>query len=121
MRDINSSWRKHHDDDSDNTGADPDNSHRNNHVYGPDKREEIDERIMFERIWNFMEETEMKIVTADKVKKLPVGTDVYLVRNATGEKGLLYVVKSGRKKMLRGMTGLHEIKDRAGWHYGVEE
>ena len=63
----------------------------------------------------------MKTLDAAGVKKLPVGTDVYLVREATGEKGLLYVVKSGRKKMLRGMTGLHEIKDRAGWHNGVEE
>ena len=61
----------------------------------------------------------MKILTAAQVKKLPVGTDVRLVRESTGRTGLLWVVKSGRKKMLRGVvTGhLHEIKDRQGWHY----
>ena len=61
----------------------------------------------------------MKTLTAAQVKKLPVGTDVRLVRESTGQTGLLWVVKSGRKKMLRGVvTGhLHEIKDRQGWHY----
>lgn len=61
----------------------------------------------------------MKTLTAAQVKKLPVGTDVRLVRESKGQTGLLWVVKSGRKKMLRGVvTGhLHEIKDRQGWHY----
>lgn len=62
-----------------------------------------------------------KIMTAEKIKKLPPGTDVTLVREATGETGRLWVVKSGRKKMLRGPFAMHEIKDRPGWHYEVEE
>jgi len=61
----------------------------------------------------------MKTLTAAQVKKLPVGTDVRLVRESTGRTGLLRVVKSGRRKMLRGVVTdhLHEIKDRQGWHY----
>jgi hypothetical protein len=54
------------------------------------------------------------------VKKLPVGTDVILVRDGTGKSGKLWVIKSGRKKMLRGVMGIHEIQDRPGWHYEVE-
>lgn len=61
-----------------------------------------------------------KTLTAEKVKKLPVGTDVFLVRECNGNTGRLFIVKSGRKKMLRGMMTEHEIKDRAGWHYEVE-
>lgn len=62
----------------------------------------------------------MKILPAAKVKKLPPGTDVSLVREATGQRGRLYVVKSGRKKMLKGLFGTHEITDRPGWHYEVD-
>lgn len=61
-----------------------------------------------------------KTITADKVKKLPVGTDVFLIRESTGEAGRLWIVKSGRKKILKGVFAEHEIKDRAGWHYEVE-
>ena len=61
-----------------------------------------------------------KVLTAQKVKKLPVGTDVILVRDGTGKSGKLWVIKSGRNKMLRGVMGIHEIKDRPGWHYEVE-
>lgn len=62
----------------------------------------------------------MKTLSADKVKKLPVGTDVIFVNDQTGEKGRLWIVKSGRKKVLRGVLTQHEIKDRPGWHYEVE-
>ena len=62
-----------------------------------------------------------KILTADKVKKLPPGTDVILVQEATGEIGRLWVVKSGRKKMLKGLFAIYEIIDRPGWHYEIEE
>lgn len=61
-----------------------------------------------------------KTISAEKVKKLPVGTDVFLIRESTGEAGRLWVVKSGRKKMLKGIYTEHEIKDRDGWHYQVE-
>lgn len=61
-----------------------------------------------------------KVLTAQNVKNLPVGTDVILVRDGTGKSGKLWVIKSGRKKMLRGVMGTHEIKDRPGWHYEVE-
>lgn len=63
----------------------------------------------------------MKILSADKVKKLPPGTDVYTVRESDGSRGMLWVIKSGRKKLLKGVYGTHEIIDRPGWHYEVEE
>ena len=44
-----------------------------------------------------------------------------LVRDGTGKSGKLWVIKSGRKKMLRGVMGLHEIVDRPGWHYEEAE
>lgn len=62
----------------------------------------------------------MKILTADKVKKLPPGTDVYLVRDSDGSRGMMWIVKSGRKKLLKGVYATHEIKDRPGYHYEVE-
>ena len=62
----------------------------------------------------------MKTLTAEKVKKLPPGTDVYLVREATGQRGRLWIVKSGKKKLLKGVMAEHEIKDRPGWHYEVD-
>lgn len=61
-----------------------------------------------------------KVLSAQKVKKLPVGTDVLLVREGTGKTGRLWIIQSGRKKMLRGVMGIHEIQDRPGWHYEVE-
>ena len=64
----------------------------------------------------------MKVLTADKVKRLPVGTDDYYVREATGQVAKLWIVKSGRKKMLHGViAGDREIKERPGWHYEVTE
>ena len=63
----------------------------------------------------------MKVLTAAQVKKLPEGTDVYLVQEGTGRRGLFYVVKSYKKKALKGMFGIHEIVDRAGWHYEQSE
>lgn len=44
----------------------------------------------------------MKILTAEKVKRLPPGTDVILVNEQTGSRGRLWIIKSGRRKMLRG-------------------
>lgn len=61
-----------------------------------------------------------KILTAAQVKKLPVGTDVVIVRESDNRTGSLWVVKSGRKTMLKGVYGLREIVDRPGWHYEVE-
>ena len=61
------------------------------------------------------------ILSSDKVKKLPIGTEVILIREATGEKGHLTVVKSGRKKKLKGRYALLDIQYRKGWHYEKEE
>lgn len=64
----------------------------------------------------------MKTLTAKQVKRLPVGTDIYMVNEKTGEKGMLWIVKSGREKRLKGVSTIMDIKDRAGWHYEeVEE
>lgn len=63
----------------------------------------------------------MKVLTAAEVKRLPVGTDVIVVNEKTGSRGMLWIIKRGRKKMLRGIVTLHEIKDLEGWHYEIEE
>ena len=66
-------------------------------------------------------ESMRKILSAEKVKKLPVGTDVFLVKEGTGKTGTLFIVKKGRSKMLKGIFGLYEIKDRPGFHYEIEQ
>ena len=60
-------------------------------------------------------------MTAEKVKRLPVGTDVFLIQESTGRWAKLLVIKSGRKKMLKGAYSLQDIADRPGWHYEVED
>lgn len=62
-----------------------------------------------------------KTLSAAQVKKLPAGTDVLKVRDATGQVARLWVVKSGRKKMLKGVYAEFDIKDQSGWHYEIEE
>ena len=62
-----------------------------------------------------------KTLTAAQVKKLPVGTDVFLIWEGTGRWAKLLVIKSGRKKMLKGAYSLQDIADRTGWHYEVED
>ena len=62
-----------------------------------------------------------KIVTVDTVKRLPIGTDVFKVKNATGEAARFWIAKRGRRKVLCGlMLEMHDIKDTPGWHYEVE-
>ena len=60
----------------------------------------------------------MRILTAEQVKKLPVGTDIKIVHNSTGRYSLGYIVKSGRKKMLKKpLMDPVMIIDRVGYHY----
>lgn len=63
----------------------------------------------------------MKTLTAGNVKRLQPGTDVFLVEEKTGLRGRMWIIKSGRKKLLRGILSTHEIIDRPGWHYEIEE
>lgn len=63
----------------------------------------------------------MKTLTAEKVKRLPPGTDVNIVNERDGSVGHMWIIKSGRKKLLRGILSTHEIIDRPGWHYEIEE
>ena len=65
----------------------------------------------------------MKTLTAKQVKRLEPGTDVFRVDDATGRRARLYIVKSGRKKMLKMLLldRLHEIADIPGMHYEVEK
>ena len=64
----------------------------------------------------------MKTVTAKQVKRLEPGTDVFLVNDKTGQRGSMWVIQNGRKKMLRGIINVMEIKDmEEGWHYEIEE
>ena len=58
-----------------------------------------------------------KTLSAAQVKKLPEGADVLVINEKTGKAGRLWIVKRGRKKILRGIITTHEIKDREGWHY----
>lgn len=58
-----------------------------------------------------------KILTADKVKRLPVGTNIKLVNEKSGEAGTLWIIKSGRKKLLKGIMTTLQIADKEGWHY----
>ena len=60
----------------------------------------------------------MRILTAEQVKRLPVGTDSKIVQNSTGRYSLSYIVKSGRKKMLKKpLMDPVVIVDRTGYHY----
>ena len=60
----------------------------------------------------------MRILTAEQVKKLPVGTDIKIVQNSTGRYSLAHIVKSGRKKMLKKpLFDPDVIIDRVGYHY----
>lgn len=60
----------------------------------------------------------MRILTADQVKRFPVGTDIKIVQNSTGRYSLAYIVKSGRKKMLKKpLFDPDVIIDRVGYHY----
>ena len=63
----------------------------------------------------------MKTVTAKQVKRLPLGTDVFLVNDKTGSRGSMWVIQNGRKKMLRGIINVMELKDKEGWHYELDE
>ena len=62
-----------------------------------------------------------KTITAEKVKKLPIGTEVLVVREGTQQTTLMRIAGYYKKKMLKGATAVHEIRDRAGWHYEVTE
>ena len=64
----------------------------------------------------------MKTLTAEQVKRLPVGTDVRIVQNDTGKYELGYIVKSGKRKMLKcPLLDPVVIVDRVGFHYEVED
>lgn len=62
-----------------------------------------------------------KTLSAEKVKKLPEGTVVLQVDEKSGKAARLWIVKSGRKKVLRGIFTQFNIKDREGWHYELAE
>ena len=62
-----------------------------------------------------------KIISTQAVKKLKPGTDVLIVKESTGETGRMWIVKSGNKKLLKGIMAEHEIKERPGWHYELAE
>ncbi len=63
----------------------------------------------------------MKTLTAQQIKKMPVGTIIRLVNDKTGQYGGLWIVKSGKKKMLKSLYTMIEIKDRDGFHFELEE
>ena len=60
----------------------------------------------------------MKTLTAEQVKRLPVGTDIKIVQNDTGKYELGYIVKSGKRKMIKKpLLDPIGIVDRVGYHY----
>lgn len=62
----------------------------------------------------------MKKVTARQLKRLPVGTNVYITTNE-GNKCKMWISQTYKKKFLKGVFTEMDIKDRAGWTYEVEE
>lgn len=65
-----------------------------------------------------------KRLTANAVKRLPIGSIVYRVRDMDGAHAAFVVTLSYKKKILT-LIGCHEvtstIEDKNGWHYEVEE
>ena len=60
----------------------------------------------------------MNTLTAEQVKRLPVGKDVRIVQNDTGKYELGYIVKSGKRKMIKKpLLDPVVIVDRVGFHY----
>jgi hypothetical protein len=60
----------------------------------------------------------MNTLTAEQVKRLPVGTVVRIVQNDTGKYEPGYIVKSGKRKMLKcPLLDPVVIVDRVGFHY----
>ena len=63
----------------------------------------------------------MNTLTAEQVKRLPVGKDVRIVQNDTGKYELCYIVKSGKRKMIKKpLLDPVVIVDRVGFHYEVD-
>ena len=64
-----------------------------------------------------------KQISAAKVKKLPVSTDVWVVDEKTGYSQRLFLVRYGNKLRLKSAFGgwIKTIKDTPGYHYEVEE
>lgn len=63
-----------------------------------------------------------KTISAAKVKKLPVLTDVWVVNDVSKRECLFFVIQYGKHKRLKSTLGKMEtIKERDGFHYEVEE
>ena len=62
-----------------------------------------------------------KILSVDQVKKLPVWTSIRIVDEKTGRSGIVWVVKSGNRKMLKGVYATMKIEYRHGFHYEAME
>jgi hypothetical protein len=64
-----------------------------------------------------------KQISAAKVKKLPVSTDVWVVDEKTGYAKRLFVIKYGKRvRLLRSLGDqVITIKDTPGYHYEVNE
>lgn len=64
-----------------------------------------------------------KRLTANAVKRLPIGTIVQRVRDMDGAHAAFVVTLSYKKKILT-LIGCHEvtstIEDKSGWHYEME-
>ena len=63
-----------------------------------------------------------KQISAAKLKKMPILTDVWVVNEESKREGLFFLIQCGKRKMLKSVMGkLETIKDRDGFHYEVEE
>ena len=64
-----------------------------------------------------------KRLTANAVKRLPIGSIVHRVRDMDGAHAAFVVTLSYKKKILT-LIGCHEvtstIEDKNGWHYEME-
>lgn len=68
----------------------------------------------------------MRTVTANGVKRMEVGTFVWICKNGTDRRSEYIIVRYGKEKRLQHvMSGTastpRPIKDRTGFHYEVEK
>ena len=62
-----------------------------------------------------------KQISADKVKTMPIGMEILMVRESTGQTIRAKLMQSYKKKLLQGTQASYDIKERKGWHYEVTE
>lgn len=65
-----------------------------------------------------------KRISVQNLKRLPEGTDVLYVEEATGRAARMWIAKTYKgRKLLKGVftsRNLSEVEEKPGWHFEVE-